>query len=194
MPDTTTLGYMLPEQEPVGDRPLEDIFQSAIKGITGIAGQWVRPQAPEVISNRPEVTQDWISFRITPRDFDFDPHLNHQPAALETGASEMTRDEVLEVILAFYGPSAHQYLGRWISGLHIDQNRWTLMDSGIKFQSHGHPVTLPALVKENWQRRIDLTSTFVRRSKVVYPIRTITGGSIGLHNERYITPIIVQQP
>lgn len=194
MPDTTALGYMIPSQVPVADRPLEDIMQAAIRGITGLAGQWVRPQTPEIISNRPEVTQDWISFRITPREFDFDPHINHQPAALETGASEVSRDEVMETALSFYGPAAHQYLNRWVNGLNIDQNRWSLMDAGIKLQSHGQPVTLPALVKEHWQRRIDLTSIFVRRSKVIYPIRTVTGGELGINNERYITPVIVQQP
>lgn len=194
MPDTTALGYMLPSQEPVADRALEDIMQAAIRGITGLAGQWVRPQAPEVISNRPEVTQDWISFRIAPRESDFDPHINHQPSALETGASEVSRDEVFELVMSFYGPAGHQLLNRWINGIQIDQNRWTLMDHGIKFQNHGQPVTLPALVKEHWQRRLDLTSTFARRSKVVYPVRTVTGGQLGINNERYITPIIVQQP
>lgn len=194
MPDTTTTGFITPEADPIADRALEDAFQITIRGITGIPGNLVRPQSPEIIANQPETDVDWVSFRIQSQGFDFDAHVNHQPSLLTTGASEVTRDETLDLVLSFYGPHAQQNMLRWVNGLAIDQNRWLLMDHHTKYRSSGNPVTVPALLKETWQRRIDLTSTFARRVKVVYPIRTVVEGEFGLHNERYLTPIIVQQP
>lgn len=194
MADTTTLGFMTPAEEPTADRPLEDIFQEALRGITGLAGQFVRPQAPATISNQPEVTVDWISFRVVSTGHDFDAHLEHQSALLTNGGSIQTRDEMVDLVASFYGPNAHLYLNRWITGLAVDQNRWTLMDHGIKFREQGKPVNLPALVKENWQRRLDLTTTFARRIKVTLPIRSIADAEFGLNNEHYITPIVVQPP
>jgi len=194
MADTTVLGFITPETEPATDRALEDIFQAAIRGITGLPGAQVRPQAPATINNLPEVTVDWVSFRVTPKEYDFDAHLNHQPTLLVNGGSVVSRDEKLEVQLSFFGPLAQQYVNRWVNGLSLDQNRWTLMDNSIKFHFHGSVVSLPALLKEQWQRRLDITSIFSRRLKTTYPIRTIESADMGLNNERYITPIIVQQP
>lgn len=194
MPDSTTLGYITPSTEDSTDRPLEDIFQAAIKGITGIPGKYVRPQAPDVIANLPEVNVDWVSFRVSVTEFDFDAHQQHQPALLTTGGNVVSRDERLDLVMSFYGPLAHRYVNRMVNGLAIDQNRWVLMDSGIKLIGIGQPVNLPSLLKEKWERRLDLTTTFSRRLHTNYPVRTVVEAGLGIDNERYITPIIVQQP
>lgn len=193
--DSSTGGYLVPETpEPSYDRPLEDIIQGALVGITGVPGQLVRPRFQFPIPNQPDFDIDWIAFGVSVIKRDWDAHQIHDADHPDGGANEVRRDEELEVFLSFYGPNGSQIMARWIDGLALDQNRWALGEHGIKIVGSQDPVMLPALLKDRWVRRVDLKTNMIRRVLRVYPVRTVTGVDVALDNERYITNITVRQP
>jgi hypothetical protein len=192
--DTSTGGFLSPSNAVSNDLALEDIFQIAIVGITGLVGSKVRPGFQPTTPNLPGFDEDWIAYQVKVVDQDTFSHIQHQHLLEPGGASVVSRDEEFEVLLSFYGPNGGQLLSRWREGLDLDPNRWGLLAYGIKLQFVGSPVMLPALLKERWVRRIDLKATFTRRIKVTYPVRTVVESHLGLDNEYYITPIVLQQP
>lgn len=194
MPDSTELGFITPDTEPIEDAALEDIFQQAIAGITGIAGNLVRPSVQPTTPNLPDYSINWVAFLVTVLGADQDAYVEHQPALYVNGGSKVYRDERLEVKLSFYGPQGKARMTRWRDGLALDQNRWTLQDHGIKLISQGDPVNLPALQKDRWVPRVDITTTFSRRAVTAYPIRSISIADVEIHNESTVTHISTTPP
>ena len=192
--DSSTGGYLQPADQPEYDIPLEDIFQPAIVGITGLPGSLVRADFQVETSNLPSFDTDWCAFRVTVVSHDSDAHVKHDPILQSDGASTVSRDEELELKTMFYGPRGGMYLSRWVNGLSVDQNRWPLMQHGVKFRGVGRPANIPALLQNQWVRRVDLTTQFARRTHIIYPVRTVVGIDIDIDNERYITPVRIRQP
>jgi len=184
--DSTTLGFLTPVSVlPINDRPLEDIFAQVITGITGLAANMVRPRYQPTVPNQPEFDVDWVAFGVSITEQDVYPY-HRQVATLERpdGDTIVERDEYMEVLCSFYGANNHQYMGRWRDGLAIEQNRYTMGALGIKLVAVGkNPVNVPALFKNTWTRRVDLTCQFSRRVSVTYGVRTIQSATVELYTE-----------
>ena len=191
--DSSTGGYIVPEASPPYDDSLEDIFQGALVGITGLANTSVRPRWQPEPPNQPDFNSSWLAFAVTVTDQDVHAYQNHDPNAPappgSPGADVVERDERLEVFCSFYGPQGHSIMAQLREGLQIEQNRWALNQYGIQFTEFGSPVYLPALLKERNVKRVDVKMRFVRRVHRVYPVRTVSSAEVILNNENYLTDI-----
>lgn len=193
--DSTTAGFLTPISVlPLNDRPLEDIFTAVLVGITGLPVDMVRPRIQPTVPNQPEQDENWVAFGVNITDHDVFPY-QRQVSTLEGGNMIVERDEYLDVLCSFYGADNNQYMSRWREGLALEQNRYSLGELGIKLVAVGkNPVPVPALFKDRWTRRVDLSCQFSRRVQVTYGVRTIQSAEIGLHTEVLpVQQIIVNQ-
>ena len=195
--DSTTLGFLTPISVlPINDRPLEDIFSVVLAGITGLPPNMVRPRFQPTVPNQPGYEENWVAFGVTVTEQDVYPYHRHV-SSLESpqGATIVERDEYMDVLCSFYGSNNHEYMARWREGLAIEQNRYTMGDLGIKLVAVGkNPVSVPALFKNTWTRRVDLSCQFSRRVSVTYGIRSIASAAVELHTEELpVQTIIVNQ-
>lgn len=191
--DSSTGGYITPEVVPVVsyDNSLEDIFQGAFSGITGVAGNLVRPRWQPEPPNQPDFTTDWIALAVSTTGQDVNAYQAHDPEG--DGTNQVQRDEYLDVFISFYGPNCHQVMSRLREGLQIEQNRWVLLQNGIHFTEFGDPIFLPALLKEKNVKRVDAHLSFTRRVALNYAIRNVVDASGTIDAEIYSTTINVNQ-
>lgn len=194
--DSTTAGYLTPiEALPPDDRELEDIFGSAIAGITGLDRNDVRPRVQPSPPNLPDQEHNWCAFAVNLTDQDTFAYQRHLPMLVTNGASQVERDVFMDVLCSFYGANSNQYLARWREGLTLQQNRAVLGTYKIKLLGLGKPVNVPSLIKDRYSRRVDFTAQFVRRVTVTYGIRHINSAGGELLTEVLPPiPITVNQP
>jgi len=177
--DSTAAGYLAPlTPDPKYDEALENIFHGLIHGITGIPKTLIRPRWQPDPPNQPDFQTDWVAFGVTVMQSDWDPYLEHDPTrASGAGTSIQEQGETLHILLSFYGPNYQANERRFRHGIHIEQNRDALIDEKIKFIELMEPVSLPALLKEKWVKRIDSKMVCRRWVSRSYPIRHFAGAS-----------------
>jgi len=93
--DSTTGGYIVPGTPELDayDATLEDIIQGALAGITGLAGNLVRPKWQPEPANQPDKSVDWCAFGLSLTDQDITHYEVHDPTAGTNGADRQERDE-----------------------------------------------------------------------------------------------------
>ena len=185
-------GFLAPGSSPIYDDPFADALQAVIVGITGLAGQMVRPMWIPEPPVPPSHETSWISFGVITTDGDRFAYAGHDPA-LDTGlgADRIEADELIQVRHSFYGPQSQALCQRYRRGLEIGQNRAPLLAISATIVEVGEARSVPALLMQKWVRKVDVMATFRRRAVHVYPIRTVITGGAGLDNEFYVTPIVV---
>lgn len=190
---STEAGYLLPSDEPIRADPLDDALHDCIMGIVGaIPGQLIRPRWQVEPPAQPDFDVDWVAFGVVRTIRDTFAHAQHEPAG--AGADVMSRDELLFVLLSFYGPNSAQYAERFSMGVQVTQNREPLRQIATSFVEVQEAITLPALLKQKWVRRVDITAVLRRRVAFTYPIANVESAGVDLDNEHYVTPIIPPTP
>lgn len=194
--NSTEAGYLVPVSEPSYDAAFTDTLQSMLVGVTGIPGDLVRPRWQPNPPQQPDFSTDWIAFgalSIEPLEFSYEEHV--PTAELGVGQSTITFDENVQVLHSIYGPNATRTARRLIAGLQIAQNRYTLRTFGIVIGAIGTVNVVPALLKETWVPKVDLSIEYRRRASHNYAIRTIAElPESSLDNELWVTPLIIQPP
>lgn len=184
-----------PAPVPVYEDALENVFHDFISGITGIAGSLVRPRWQAFPPNQPDFGTDWCAFGIQVTEADTFPFLGHEASPHGgLGADTLERDEFFKILHSFYGPNASAMQSRYRDGAQIEFNRYALTAAGVKLRYFLEATTVPALLKERWVKRVDVMVMFSRRVKRSYSVPSLVGGSLGLDNEHYVTPIIISPP
>ncbi len=192
---SATGGYLQPSTSVDYDNDLDDIFHGVIHGITQLDKKLIRPRWQTEPPNQPDFTVNWAAFGVMTLDGDRFSYSRHVPAANGgIGATDVERDEKLKLLISFYGPSCSAYQSRWSMGLQLSQNRDALTAEGIKLVEVQEAVMLPALFKEKWVKRVDSAAIFRRRIARTYAIENVESATVGLDNEHYITPIIINNP
>jgi hypothetical protein len=177
---------------PLYDDPLEDAFQATIVGITGIAGDLVRPRWQPEPPNQPPFTTNWVAFGIMTMDGDRYAWQGHDPTLNGgTGGNKFEKDERLNVLHSFYGPGSQQMAARYKDGLQIGLNREALLAFDIKLTECLETVNVPALMKNKWVKRVDMRALFVRRIKREYAVPSLLTATVGLNNDIYVENINV---
>ena len=192
---TASISYLLPSSSPApiyGDA-LDDVFQINIAGITGITDTTlIRPRWQPEPPNQPDFSTNWVAFGVQVVDGDRFSYRKHDPTGNGgLGSDLLEKDETLQLLISFYGPNGTAICKQYQDGLQIDRNRDDLIVYGIKLVEVQEARVLPALLKEKWVRRIDISATFRRRIKRSYSIPTVVGDSVNLDNEQYQTPIVI---
>lgn len=191
-PDSSAAGFLRPLSAPIYDNPLDDFFHDFLVGLSGIPGDLVRPRWQPEPPNQPDFTINWLAFgfpRITEDAFAYQDQDPDDPTQ-----GLVQRDEILTMLMSFYGPQCGQ-LGKQVSaGIQLSQNRAYLRVQQISVVEVEDQIKLPALLKERWVPRVDINVRFRRRAGWVFAIRQVESAQAGLDNEIYITPIIVEPP
>jgi hypothetical protein len=191
--DSSQAGYLAPlGTAPPYDTSLEDIFQAHCAGLTGLDGKWIRPRWQPNPPNQPPINQDWVALGVTLLKADWDSYQTHDPNG--NGQNVVSRSEVLQVNYSFYGPNCNGLAAMLRDGMSVTQNRDALTAVNIKFTEWLEPVTLPVLLKDVWNRRIDIKGIFTRRVTRRYAILNLVAASGTLDNEQYTTPLSVPNP
>ena len=170
---SATGGYLIPADAPAvnEDTELEDIFQAAISGMTGIAGQLVRPRWQPGNPKQPAANANWAAFSVTMQMPDNNPSIQHVGA--EDGKDVYKRHIDVQLLVTLYGPDSGANASRLRDGLQIAQNSETLNASGVAFVEAGEIREMPELVNNQWIRRKDLVMRFRREIVRDYPILNI---------------------
>lgn len=186
------LGFLAPTASPTYGDALDEILHAAIVGICELPGKLVRPRWQPEPPQQPSFDTDWCAFGVTRADSDTFVYEGHIPAGNGgAGQSIIERDETLFVLHSFYGPNSHGLAERFRDGLEIAQNRATLAAAGVGLIEVGEATVLPVLLVEKWVRRVDVNVVYRRRTSRTYEVRNLISAELGLDNERYVTPIAV---
>jgi hypothetical protein len=187
---SSAAGFLAPLTAPIYDNPLDDFFHAFLVALSTLPGQLVRPRWQEEPPNMPDFSVDWLAWGIT--EIEEDPFAYQGQADEDTGVVE--RDEILVMLMSFYGPRAGQ-LGKQVSAsIQLAQNRAYLRAQNMTVIEVAGQVRLPALLKDKWVPRVDQRVRFRRRATWAYQIHAIEQFQGGLHNELYNTPLETTPP
>lgn len=178
MSNTSASGGFLRLSPAQGQYQLEDVLHEVFTGITGFAGELVRPRwqpdPPEV----PEPDVNWCAFGITQFDPANFPEIRHHGKG--QGRDELVDYEDLQVLVSFYGP-LHMVNARALRrGLHVPQNRALLRPAGLAFVRAGTITPVPEMVALGWRARADVSLTFRLETKSCFAVLNLlkTEGSV----------------
>lgn len=170
---SATGGYLTPNPapapQPLFGVDLNRFIQAVLVGVSGLEGRLVRPRWQVEPANMPDLEVDWMAFgitRVTRDAYAYEDHVDDP----DGGYDRFIRHETIELLLSFYGPDGNGYASLVGDGLQIAQNREALTAAGMAVVETGDLTTVPTLVKERWQQRVDMTLTLRRQVRRHYPI------------------------
>lgn len=201
-PNTSaTGGYLAPAASPapLEDDALDDFLQELVAGVTGMPGESVFPRWQPDVPNLPGFPEDWCGMGIVRQTADTFAVMQHfcenelDPPG--NGFDQLQRQERIDLLCSFYGPNCRGNASRLRDGLQVRQNLEQLQLAGMGLVETGDIVMLPTLVKERWQKRVDLPVVIVRQIRRQYgALNLLKVNKIVVHNEIYDTEIDVPIP
>jgi len=188
--DSSTGGTLAPldTAAPEEDADLDALFQKTVAALTGLQGQFVRPRWQPGHPKQPEPDVNWCALGITVVDADAGPAIEHLSAA--NGTDKYTRHEAIEVLTTFYGPRATSFASRLRDGIAIPQNMEPLKAREVGFVECGPIRNIPALINQQWVRRVDMALRFRRKVTRIYAVRNIASADIHLFDDSHVDTTI----
>jgi hypothetical protein len=192
--DSSTVGFLSPAESPAPreDTELDGLFQVLIVGLTGLAGQNVRPRWQPGNPKQPEASTDWCAIGISVMTADAGPAIQHLGTG--EGADLYVRHEAIEVLATFYGPHGQSLATRTRDGIAIPQNVEYLLHGVVGFVECGEIRQVPELVNQQWIRRHDMAMRFRRKVSRVYAIRNVRLADIRLIDDTHVDEIVTVPP
>jgi len=188
--DSSTGGYLLPlaDPEPLEGLALNNFIQGWIAGVTGLAGNLVRPRWQAEPPNVPPTATAWAAVGTTVRPADEFPLIVHNPNGNGgLGQDELHQHEDIDILVSFYdlgtNGQAEALAALLRQGLAINQNLEPLTLNGMGLISCGPSIALPSIFKTRWNYRVDMTVTIKREIVRVYPVQNIQSIDITLEAE-----------
>jgi len=189
-PNSASAGFLAPSSSPVYDDPLDDLLTEVVVGIAGLPEDYVRPRWLPEPRPQPAYTVDWCAVGVSRSEVDTFAYEGHDPAG--QGSSSVERTETLYVLHSFYGPNCHAFAERFRDGFEVSQNRDTLRAANIALVEVQQALKLPALLKEKWVSRVDVTVVYRRRTTRLYSILNLQSAQVTINNDLYTTDVVVQ--
>lgn len=192
--DSTVAGFLTPVTPPVvlEDDALADFFQPIFVGLTGLAGEFVRPRWQPEPPDQPDRDQNWIAFGIVDEAPDTYAAVVHDPDG--SGDDELQQHEDVDILVSAYGPNARGMLKLIAGGLQISQNRAPLIAAGMNLKETGRIVSAPTLAKDVWLNRCDMHVIIRRGVFRRYQVRNIESAEAALTDGPNDTVINVNPP
>lgn len=159
--------YLLPTGPAVlEDDALEDALQAAVVGVTGIAGNYVRPRYQLQPPQQPDQSINWCACGVmSNRMTDYNYQKLHDDLTFQ-----QWRQSELEYLCSFYGPNSVGNANQLADGLCIPNNMWYLNSVGIKLIGCSDLTRVPDLTNTLWINRCDITVRFRRETTRLYGI------------------------
>ena len=172
MTSSATGGYLAPSLGDIASREqVEDSLHAAIVGMTGLTPEMVRPRWQQEPPKPPANNVNWCAFGVSEWQAEDYPEVRHQGAG--DGQDILTRNEVIAVLVSFYGPLASILAKQLSLGLYVEQNREQLRKVGIVFVEAKTLRHLPAVAGVDFRERFDLPLVFRVQSKTNYAVLNI---------------------
>lgn len=179
MPNTSASGgYLAPQSAvPSSDDAFEDFLQSVVAGITGLAGDKVRPRYQQgSIPIQPPASVDWCAVGpLSSEPMAQRAQIRHDPTgtivAAGDGVDIITTWETTEVMASMYGPNAWRNAGFLSDGLMVPQNREALFHARVQLRRIGGRIQTSEILHQAISlRRVDIRVEFVRAIVREYPV------------------------
>lgn len=184
--NSSVAGFMAPITAPLYDNPLDDFLHAFLVALSTLPGVFVRPRWQPEPPNLPAFTQDWLSWGIV--DVDEDRFAFQDVVSTDDGNQFVVeRDEILTMLMSFYGPRAGQLAKQVSVSMQLVQNRNYLRVQNMTLIEVLNQVRVPALFKEKWVPRVDQRVRFRRRASWSYQVHQLEDFHAGLDNELYST-------
>lgn len=181
--NSTEAGFLLPTSpEPIYDDPLDDVVHDLIAGVTGIPPTHVRPRWQHRPPGRPSVNTEWCAFGVQNLEADVDPYITNQ-LANDKIEDVLVRTEIITYLLSFYGDQALHMARRFKDGVCIQQNRQGLLTVGASLLECLQITPVPALLNEQWCKRMDLPVVLRRTITRTYPVRSLQSAEVQITTE-----------
>ncbi len=184
--DSSTGGYLTATAGlPPDDLDLDELFQDAVRQISGLAGQYVRPRWQPKAPKRPPPEVNWCSIGVTRSDPDAGPYIEHENTTLVTDPSADTvmRHEELRVLASFYGPNAKGYADLVRNGFSVPQNTEALSAEMIRFVAAGEQVYTSETINQQQIRRVDQVMRFRRKVEPTYTTQNLQAAEVDVFND-----------
>jgi hypothetical protein len=170
---------------PAYDLVLAQQIQATVAGITGLAGNLVRPRWQPNPPAQPTKDTDWCAVGITTTTSEpFTTSVHDGFDNNGDGTSTEYRDVQMTVLASFYGPASAGYAATLRDGFAIQQNRAALLSMGLAFVRPGNIINASGLINAENLNRYDFDFTLRRRDARTYAvpnIRTASGDIIAAH-------------
>lgn len=187
-------GYLAPIDATPQDADFEDQLQAVVVGITGIAGNLVRPRWQPKPPKLPDQATNWAAIGVISQKVATRAAVMHHPGDLDLGNGqtshgydELQQHEVVEIMASFYGPGSGGYAARFRDGLMIAQNREAMFLRNMALLDATDVVQAADLINEQWIRRFDLTFRVRRAITRIYPVENLLSAQGDLIGEDRIT-------
>ena len=108
------------------------------------------------------------------------------------GGLVQERDELITLLVSFYGPNCSAYAEKYRCGALVPQNMDILRDaSKVVLVGIGETVSVPALTQQKWVKRVDVRSEFRRRASRQYPIYSLVSATVQLNTDATQSSIVI---
>lgn len=176
-------GYLRPDPSSFekADQELRVFLQGLIVGMTGIAGSLVRPRWQPEPPSTPDYGIDWAAVGVTAKNPDRFAHVGHISSG--EGQDQVYRNEILSVLVSFYGPNAERNADMMSLGFQVSQNRDQLQVNGYGLVEVENTTTIPELVNERWLMRVDLPFSLRRAQVATYNVLNLQGAQVDIEDE-----------
>jgi hypothetical protein len=178
---------LAPFSAPLYDNPLDDFFHAFLVALSTIPGALVRPRWQPEPPNLPNFATDWLAWGITEMGEDRFAFQDQVQVGMGGFHGVVERDEILTMLMSFYGPRSAQLAKQVSASIQLGQNRPYLRAQNLTVIEVLDPVKVPALLKEKWVPRVDQRIRFRRRATWAYQIHNVEEFQAQLDNELYST-------
>lgn len=186
MADSSTGGYLPPNNLPDADKLLHRVLHGYVVGVTGLMAGNVRPRWQKNPPEIPASNVDWCAFGVTEisggHPYQVQVQVQVDEDLFDTKAN-LVRDELLTCQASFYGENSGLYAERLVLGSSIAQNREALYLQGFSVISATTILRSAELVNDVWLDRQDIEIIFGRRVVVEYNVLHFLGAAGTMETE-----------
>lgn len=186
MADSSTGGYLQPNNLPSADKLLHRVLHGYVVGVTGLLAGNVRPRWQKNPPEIPASNVDWCAFGVTEisggHPYQVQVQVQVDDDLFDTKAN-LVRDELLTCQASFYGENSGLYAERLVLGSSIAQNREALYLQGFSVISATTILRSAELVNDVWLDRQDIEIIFGRRVVVEYNVLHFLGAAGTMETE-----------
>jgi hypothetical protein len=197
MSDSAVGGYLLASTTGLEGQDLQRFLQQWLVGMTGLDPTLVRPRWQPEPPNIPVETVAWLAFGIGNTSADVFPYVVHDPDLNDgQGGDRLQRHEEFDMLCSAYDlgstGQADAVMSLLRDGTAISQNRDYLRSAGIALIEAGDMLSVPSLLMERWNYRVDMTLRLRRQIDREYPVFHILSASGGVFFDKLPRGIVVR--
>lgn len=189
--DSSSAGYLSPQTSSLEDVELNRFLRSLVVGITAMPGKTVfqRWQPGGEPPNLPDFGTDWAAVGESgDRQKDTFAYSEQTDNGLL-----VYRNEILTVLVSFYGPNARRNANVLSMGFMVAQNREAMQQNGYGFVDISSSLLTSDLFNNRWVQRIDVSFRVRRSVTFIYPVLDLVGAQIVFTEPADTVTVIEQQ-